>query len=139
MNLLCCDCKRMLPVDKFSKKDTKRGYNSKCQECHNTYVREVWYPKNKDKQIASSRQWQKNNKARVLANRYKVPIDQVERVMDIHSCQICGVADNLVLDHCHDTLTVRGILCGACNFGIGHFRNNTELLTKAVQYLNNAQ
>lgn len=130
---LCTTCKKNLPNDSFSKQGDK--FRSKCKDCHNTYVREVWYPKNRQKQIRSSKTWTKNNKAKALAGRYKVPLNQVEDVIHIDSCQICGRTERLVLDHCHDTLTVRGILCQWCNTGLGQFRNSPELLIKASLYL----
>lgn len=52
-------------------------------------------------------------------------------------CAICERETNLVIDHCHDTGDVRGLLCGTCNTGIGHLRDSVELLEKAVEYLQN--
>ena len=39
------------------------------------------------------------------------------------------------VDHCHTTNKVRGILCAACNFGIGKFKDSTALLYLAIDYL----
>jgi hypothetical protein len=56
-------------------------------------------------------------------------------------CAICGAvaADTLlrrlVVDHNHETGEVRGLLCSACNSGIGHFRDDPEFLAAAIRYL----
>lgn len=39
------------------------------------------------------------------------------------------------IDHNHDTMETRGILCGQCNVGLGHFNDDIEKLEKAVHYL----
>ena len=44
----------------------------------------------------------------------------------------------LAVDHCHITGNVRGLLCRACNLGIGHFEDNLEFLKEAVKYLEEA-
>lgn len=56
-------------------------------------------------------------------------------------CPICGSAfqptgrRRPVIDHCHEKLTVRGILCHACNRGIGVFDDNPDALRSAARYL----
>jgi hypothetical protein len=51
-------------------------------------------------------------------------------------CAICDeLSEKLDVDHNHITHKVRGLLCGRCNKGLGHFEDNILLLHKAAQYL----
>jgi hypothetical protein len=54
-------------------------------------------------------------------------------------CAICKEPESrdreLALDHCHDTGEIRGLLCSACNTGIGLFKDSPERLVAASEYL----
>jgi hypothetical protein len=61
-------------------------------------------------------------------------------------CAICGKAPNgkaLSVDHNHDCCPgkkscgkcIRGLLCQQCNMGLGHFKDDTTLLRRAINYL----
>jgi hypothetical protein len=56
-------------------------------------------------------------------------------------CAICGgdfiFAKSVAIDHNHQTGTIRGALCNRCNVGLGYFKDDVELLQKAIDYLNN--
>ena len=39
------------------------------------------------------------------------------------------------VDHCHNTGKVRSLLCHACNAGIGHLKEDKNILNKAIEYL----
>lgn len=54
-----------------------------------------------------------------------------------NQCGICGTTENLVVDHCHDTGAIRGLLCGLHNSGLGMFQDNLEHLEAAMTYLRN--
>ena len=49
----------------------------------------------------------------------------------IHSKSKC----NLVVDHCHTTNKVRGLLCHTCNTALGQFKDSKQLLERAIKYL----
>jgi hypothetical protein len=51
-------------------------------------------------------------------------------------CGICGtVPDVLMIDHCHETGAVRGLVCGHCNFVLGHAKDRVWVLRSAADYL----
>ena len=61
-------------------------------------------------------------------------------------CPICSVSLELstgngtrqneaVIDHCHDTLNIRGVLCSTCNIGLGQFQDDIGNLQNAIKYL----
>lgn len=60
----------------------------------------------------------------------------------IFKCPICektsivGVTANLVKDHDHVTGKAREWICDSCNTGLGRFKDNIEILKKAINYLN---
>ena len=76
---------------------------------------------------------------------YGITNDQYQYMIDVHNnrCAICKVEfsedsknTKIHIDHDHSTNTVRGLLCGDCNLGLGRFKDNTELLLEAINYLN---
>ena len=52
-------------------------------------------------------------------------------------CPICnGTSPKWYLDHSWETGEFRAWLCNSCNIGLGQFRDNIDLLNKAIAYLN---
>ena len=51
---------------------------------------------------------------------------------------LCGICNQPMkrplLDHCHKTMNVRGLLCSNCNIGLGQFKDDPVLLEKAMLY-----
>lgn len=81
---------------------------------------------------------------RLCRNEYKkvnsVPpgvtdITKAREAKSLSECIICGIETSVVVDHDHVTGDVRGGLCQNCNLGLGHFKDNPELLRLAALYL----
>lgn len=59
-----------------------------------------------------------------------------------NKCQICKkeqIGKSLFVDHSHETKEIRGLLCQKCNSGLGLFNDSTELLKKAIEYLESSK
>jgi hypothetical protein len=71
------------------------------------------------------------------ATKYKLTNEQFISLLTKQNnrCYICETIEPSHVDHDHATGAVRGILCRQCNTGLGQFRDSTELLRKAIIYL----
>ena len=102
---------------------------------HHTIRNKEWRKANPEKCAAIYRR--KN-----LRDKYGLTIEAWEDIAKEqgYKCAICGtprdeLKNNLAVDHDHDTGEVRGLLCYACNRGIGLLKDSVEVLSKAVEYL----
>ena len=55
-------------------------------------------------------------------------------------CKICCVSEEesgkrLHVDHSHKTGKVRGLLCTRCNTAIGKFKEDPEIIRRAIEYV----
>lgn len=81
---------------------------------------------------------------RWLRVNYGMVVEEFESLLAAQSfgCAICRVPFNPdgrdlapCVDHSHSTGQVRGLLCHACNLGIGHFKDDPDRLRSAIKYL----
>ncbi len=82
-----------------------------------------------------------------LMKNFGITLDEYNEIVAEQQgvCWICRKPNNakntdgspkvLYVDHCHKTGKVRGLLCMSCNTAIGHFKDNTEILARAAEYL----
>ena len=77
-------------------------------------------------------------------HRFKLSPVDYEALLEAqnHKCAICetdlvGGGNSTVIDHCHATNEVRGVLCRSCNTGLGSFKDTNALLANAAKYLIN--
>lgn len=76
-----------------------------------------------------------------LKTTYNISLDEYNSLLDAQNneCKICSISligkNKCVVDHCHKTNKVRGLLCHSCNRGLGLFKDRSENLIKAARYL----
>ena len=118
MELLnCTRCKTSKPGTSYffplhNKK--KNGLDSWCRQCRSNYRSEI----------------SRGHFRSVISD-----TDLKELKHSVKECVICGSEEKLVVDHDHKTGAIRGMLCNHCNRGLGHFRDDPDLLEFAAQYL----
>ena len=78
---------------------------------------------------------------------YGITEDEYEQMKKDQNylCSICGSegfligrnnhTEKLAVDHCHTTGIVRGLLCHNCNRALGLMKDDTSILRRAVEYL----
>lgn len=76
-----------------------------------------------------------------LIKRYGITQADYEQVHYLQGggCHLCGrgvdEVGQLVVDHCHSTGTLRGLLCRDCNMALGYVHDNETTLRKMIGYL----
>jgi hypothetical protein len=116
---MCSRCKRVLPSTEYQKDmDKEDGLSVQCRRCR------------ADGKLRST---------------YGITMDDYDRMLEEQDfrCAVCrtpepGGARHMVrwvVDHDHATGKVRALLCHSCNFGLGKFRDDPELLRQAADYV----
>lgn len=118
---------------------------------HPDYAKQ-YYSQNKDKSKAYVREWQQLNPEQAKKLKFKslygieLPENHFSSLFEEQHgvCAICnrpetslrnGQVISLAIDHCHETNTLRGLLCKSCNKALGLFEDNIESLSNAIEYL----
>jgi len=100
-----------------------------------------WAKKNKEHLQRWSREYQRRKAIDIRLRRKGLSVD-LKGHIEKHSgrCDLCGGPPDgrwqrLSVDHCHRTGKFRGLLCSACNRGLGFLQESPTLLRKAIRYL----
>ena len=105
-----------------------------------------WYEENKERLITKGVERTRNlpkdtRKSYIIKSKYGIDIFRFKEMLkeSNNKCTVCGKehSDELPLniDHDHKTGEVRGLLCKKCNYGLGFFGDDINLLNNAIKYL----
>lgn len=149
----CRMCSLDLPRSRFhAHKKNRDGLRGECKTCSNVFARN-WRRANPDKARHNKQMayWRDKNKRSVkdskLRASYGIGLTQFEGMLSSQgdACAICGTPETrlstvggkraLCVDHCHETGMVRGLVCAGCNSGLGHLRDDPDLLRRAASYI----
>lgn len=137
MKKICRKCGVPKEPEDFYKK--RGGYSSNtCKICE-TEANKIWQKNNKEATRRKAKNWR-------LKHVYKITPEEIEKLREVqeNKCAICNKPDDetfngnqkgLVIDHCHKTGKVRGLLCYQCNHAVGMFKDSQEAAFNAYMYL----
>ena len=137
----CATCGEEKSLEDFHKQSrSKDGRQRVCKECNTASVKR-WQKDNPERyaEYYKSRDAIYSADSRKRAKKYGMtPEELSEFLLSTDGvCTICGRHPNnwLVVDHCHKTGKVRGVLCEKCNQALGLMDDNAEYLESAIAYL----
>lgn len=130
----CGKCKETLELRQFGIDKRWNKPRSYCKSC--CRLNEKDYRKKYPDKIRASN----------ISQAYNVSLEEARELMSIERCESCNVKltkakqnvrnkTDQVIDHCHKTGEVRGVLCSGCNLGLGHFTDSITKLQNAIKYL----
>jgi len=157
----CSICKIEKDLSNFgSNKQNKSGIESRCRLCrHEQWKKKYYSDIDKYRKIGRETSAKHRDTKRAYTRKsyvekqYKISVSELNNFVDKYvlengsHCEICGKeADivgrvkqkskrRLVVDHCHKTGKLRGMLCDLCNTAIGKLGDDITLLEKAIKYL----
>jgi hypothetical protein len=106
----------------------------------------AYYIANRERVKERVKVWRAANPRKVKANNlkqgYGLTLEEFDLLMEVQN-GLCGICKTILLptksgthvDHDHGNGRIRGLLCGNCNKGLGHFRDSPAFLLAAVSYL----
>ncbi len=158
MPKICTGCKLQKPEDEFDRRvASSDGRNARCKVCtrefraspEHTAYRRSYYALNRHKEAAKYRNDPAKYKDRNLRSRYGISLEDYNTMLSAQcgACAICcvsspdqsGTRKYFIVDHCHITGAVRGLLCQKCNAGLGLFNDSPTQLKQAVEYLTSSK
>lgn len=147
----CSRCKDEKPIDSFyNYKNGIFGKHHRCKECTKSLPQRMT-EESRQRMKSTAKQWYERNKHRTalrmrntwLLRKYGISHKDYEQILEKQNgaCAICGDTSPgrgdtfFSVDHDHKTMKVRGLLCDACNKGLGHFYDDTDRMQRAILYL----
>jgi hypothetical protein len=134
----CRKCGLRKSLDQFNKKTSSSdGYRHECRVCQK-FDANLRYLRDPEKHKERT----KENQRAYTAKKFGLGSDGLSALYEKQNskCAICGITEEehgkyLAIDHDHATGNVRGLLCMACNTGLGNFKDNLDYLRMAIKYL----
>lgn len=150
----CSKCSKFLPFKDFGKDSkVKCGLTASCRECTNSRFQRWRSSLSEVEKVNKAKRYKQNlvDKGKVLTKEqrrekhlkyyYNITRKHYNNMLELQysKCLICKctLSDKFRghVDHDHQSGVIRGILCRSCNLGLGHFRDDENILQSAITYL----
>lgn len=131
--MVCIECKQDKSIESFEWQKDRPNPRKVCKLCRSRKRTRVITNAQRERHNARKRQYWHDGRGKRASEKSKYNMTKDE--FNYYECCICGETHRLCIDHDHDTLQVRGLLCGKCNSGLGMFTDNINKLKNAINYL----
>jgi hypothetical protein len=145
---LCCNRCKVMRNERQNIRNAERRASGRCvtNGCHSVAVSGGLCGEHKAYHQAHRNKWRvraadklKDTRLRRL---YGITLAAYNELLQKQNggCAICRAKEGdggrpLYVDHNHTTGEIRGLLCGGCNRGLGHFQDDADRLGAAIYYL----
>ena len=124
----CTSCREEKPKEEFANNASKpRGIQVYCKACNKLHQRDNYYRRKYGHKFDYF-----TNMLSEQGNACKICDEQIEFA---DKGRYTKIGNDAVVDHCHGTGAIRGILCGLCNTGLGAFKDKSSNFQSAINYL----
>lgn len=148
----CSQCGKLKPLSEFHRhKERKCGLKCHCKDCEKLrsrrkYLKDPGYNVRRLEARFTPEERRKYARGFVLKRQYGMTYAQFEElfVKQHGKCSLCHLPmvmngkrgeNTAVVDHCHQTGRVRGLLHRDCNRFLGRIERNLDLVVAAQRYL----
>ena len=137
----CTKCGEQKPLSEFTKhKSGKNGIRAQCKLCLSlTYLAQFGIYTKKPKR--TEEETKNLYKSRAFKRKYGISKEDFY-VLKFKQNNKCAICQNKLendkkshMDHCHNSGKLRGVLCVACNLGLGMFKDSLPILKSAAKYI----
>lgn len=153
----CTRCNISKPLDEFTKG------KARCKKCCTEISLEWYHKKMRDSSYRKSRAkakmkayWKDRDRIndmrakKRLERDYNITYDEWINLLEKQDNQ-CAICKDTIewqspdgkyracVDHCHINGNIRGLLCPRCNQALGLFRDDPEIMQRAITYLQQSQ
>jgi hypothetical protein len=143
--MICSKCGEDKSENDFYLPKTSGNYFSRGRQCKTCQRKKVdeYNIINRENVLAKKRKAYQNNKTPYYENWLKrsfgISLNEYNSMLDSQGgvCAICGTKENrnLAVDHDHNTGKIRGLLCTNCNTAIGSFKDDINIMERAINYM----
>ena len=141
----CSDCKRNLLPEEYYWSNRGYRHNRACKACYQIKRRayQINYMATIGRAKANAR-YCPEKRSQSIVKSYGLTLEKYDQILAAQKggCAICHSKTaktkrngRFCVDHDHVTEQVRGLLCAACNRGIGLLQDNAEILDAGAAYL----
>jgi Recombination endonuclease VII len=130
----CRLCEKKAKAKKLSIPEYYRLYLKRRRDRHDPEKGRIQRLKLK---LLDPNKYRRDKERRRLKSHYGITPAELRwmKRVQMNRCAICGLKKVLVVDHCHVTRRVRGLLCFNCNSAIAFLGDSIKNLKSAIKYL----